>query len=413
MLYVYGSLMPIRVLEEIRFWKMQEREHTVVIRELVPQLEPEYAALLQQWEGVLAQTEVASQQWIEAVLRTKPPVGPYIVDKVNELLYASIAQSQEFIRQLFLILERSRPVRANPVVQTVFLHIIRESEYFLGVLHAVQNTPEGYEEFRAEDEADPSTQSRAPDEEQAHIHLWRGESESQPVDLNQLTATQEGTWSGERPPSPYARPVPIGGHKLPPLPYAYNALEPYIDAETMRLHHDKHHKSYVDGLNKAESMLARARETGDFSLVTHWEREAAFHGAGHYLHTIFWNVMKPGGGGKATGPIAAEIKKSFGSYEGFRKQFSAAAEKVEGGGWAILVWSPRSHRLEILQAEKHQNLSQWDVIPLLVLDVWEHSYYLKYKNERAKYIEAWWNTVNWDHVNERFAAARQLLWLPY
>ncbi|SCW61476.1 superoxide dismutase, Fe-Mn family [Paenibacillus tianmuensis] len=416
MLYIYGSLMPLRVLEEIRFWKMQEREHTVVIRELVPKLEPEYAALLQQWEGVLAQTEAASQQWIEAVLRAKPPVSPYIVDKVNELLYASIAQSQEFIRQLFFILERSLPVRANPVVQTVFLHIIRESEYFLGVLHAVQGTPEGVEEFRAEDAVDAPdavTENRAPDEEQAHIHLWRSENEPLPIDLNQLTATQEGTWAGERPQSAYSKPVPIGGHKLPPLPYAYNALEPYIDAETMRLHHDKHHKSYVDGLNKAENMLARARETGDFSLVKHWEREAAFHGAGHYLHTIFWNVMKPGGGGKATGPIAAEIKKSFGSYEGFRKQFSAAADKVEGGGWAILVWSPRSHRLEILQAEKHQNLSQWDVIPLLVLDVWEHAYYLKYKNERPKYIEAWWNTVNWDHVNERFAAARHLMWLPY
>ncbi|MFB6365944.1 Fe-Mn family superoxide dismutase [Paenibacillus elgii] len=416
MLYIYGSLMPLRVLEEIRFWKMQEREHTVVIRELVPKLEPEYAALLHQWEGVLAQTEAASQQWIEAVLRAKPPVGPYIVDKVNELLYASIAQSQEFIRQLFFILERSRPVRANPVVQTVFLHIIRESEYFLGVLHAVQNTPEEVEEFRTKDAVDAPyavTENRTPDEEQAYIHLWRSENEPLPIDLNQLTATQEGTWTGDRPQAPYSKPVPIGGHKLPPLPYAYNALEPYIDAETMRLHHDKHHKSYVEGLNKAENMLARARETGDFSLVAHWEREAAFHGAGHYLHTIFWNVMKPGGGGKATGPIAAEIKKSFGSYEGFRKQFSAAAEKVEGGGWAILVWSPRSHRLEILQAEKHQNLSQWDVIPLLVLDVWEHSYYLKYKNERPKYIEAWWNTVNWDHVNERFAAARHLMWLPY
>ncbi|MEC0248834.1 superoxide dismutase [Paenibacillus chitinolyticus] len=212
--------------------------------------------------------------------------------------------------------------------------------------------------------------------------------------------------------SPY-KPVPIGGHKLPPLPYAYNALEPHIDEATMREHHDKHHKAYVDDLNKAEQMLAKARDSGDFDLVKHWERELAFNGAGHYLHTIFWNIMKPNGGGKAYGPIAAEINKSFGSFDRFKKQFTEAAKKVEGGGWAILVWSPRSHRLEILQAEKHQNLSQWDVIPLLVLDVWEHAYYLKHKSNRAKYIEDWWKVVNWDHVNERFEPASKLTWLPY
>ncbi|UUZ86501.1 Fe-Mn family superoxide dismutase [Paenibacillus sp. P26] len=117
--------------------------------------------------------------------------------------------------------------------------------------------------------------------------------------------------------------------------------------------------------------------------------------------------------GKATGAVAAELKRSFGSFDAFQKHFSAAANKVEGGGWALLVWSPRSHRVDILQAEKHQNLSQWDVIPLLVLDVWEHAYYLKHKNDRAAYIAAWWNTVNWDHVNERYAAARMLKWTAY
>ena len=200
------------------------------------------------------------------------------------------------------------------------------------------------------------------------------------------------------------RPVPIGGHRLPPLPYPYDALEPYIDERTMRLHHQKHHASYVDGLNKAEKMMQMARDTNDFELLKHWEREAAFNGAGHYLHTIFWNVMSPDGGGKPSGAIARQIDRDFGSFERFKRHFSAAAEKVEGGGWALLVWSPRSHRLEILQAEKHQNLSQWDVVPLLVLDVWEHAYYLKYQNERRKYIDAWWNTVNWNHVDERFQA---------
>lgn len=207
--------------------------------------------------------------------------------------------------------------------------------------------------------------------------------------------------------------VPIGKHQLPPLPYDYGALEPYIDEETMKLHHNKHHQSYVDGLNKAELELQKARENNDFQLVQHWERQLAFNGAGHFLHTIFWNNMKPMGGGKASGPIAKAIDQSFGSFDQFKKQFSAAAEKVEGGGWAALVWSPRSHRLEILQFEKHQNLSQQDIIPLLVLDVWEHAYYLKYKNERRKYIDAWWNVVNWDDVNKRYLKARKLKWQPY
>ena len=204
--------------------------------------------------------------------------------------------------------------------------------------------------------------------------------------------------------------VPIGGHKLPKLLYPYDALEPYIDQETMQLHHAKHHQSYVDGLNKAEREMQKARMTNNFDLIKHWEREAAFNGAGHYLHTIFWEIMSPNGGGQPTGKLKRAINQSFGSFDKFKKHFTEAANKVEGGGWAILVWSPRSRRLEILQAEKHQNLSQWDVIPLLVLDVWEHAYYLKYKNDRKKYIDNWWNLVNWPAVDARFNQAVQVKW---
>ncbi|PWA08873.1 superoxide dismutase [Pueribacillus theae] len=207
--------------------------------------------------------------------------------------------------------------------------------------------------------------------------------------------------------------VPPGKHTLPPLPYPYNALEPYISEEIMRLHHDKHHQSYVDGLNKAENEMQKARKTGDFNLITHWEREAAFNGAGHYLHTIFWNVMKPNSGGKPKGELAKAIDESFGSFEAFKKHFSEAAKQVEAVGWALLVWSPRSHRLEILQAEKHQNLSQWDVVPLLVLDVWEHAYYLQYKNKRADYVKNWWHIVNWYEVEKRFNEASKLKWQPF
>ena len=207
--------------------------------------------------------------------------------------------------------------------------------------------------------------------------------------------------------------VPIGGHQLPPLPYSYNALEPVISEEIMRLHHTKHHQSYVDGLNKAENELKKARETGKFDLIKHWERELAFHGAGHYLHTIFWAIMSPNGGGQPTNGLKKAIENAFGSFDNFKKQFSEAAKNVEGGGWAILVWAPRSHRLEILTAEKHQNLSQWDVIPLLVLDVWEHAYYLQYKNERPKYIENWWKIVNWKEVEQRFHKAQTIKWKPF
>jgi Fe-Mn family superoxide dismutase len=207
--------------------------------------------------------------------------------------------------------------------------------------------------------------------------------------------------------------VPIGGHTLPPLPYQYNALEPYISSEIMRLHHDKHHKSYVDGLNKAEKEMQKARSSNNFNLIKHWEREAAFNGAGHYLHTIFWSIMSPDGGGQPSGMLMREINQSFGSFNKFKNHFSEAANNVEGVGWAILVWSPRSRRLEILQAEKHQNLSQWDVVPILVLDVWEHAYYLQYKNERKKYVENWWNIVNWREVEKRFHEAQKLKWKPY
>jgi len=190
-------------------------------------------------------------------------------------------------------------------------------------------------------------------------------------------------------------------HELPELPYPYNALEPYYDEQTVRLHHDAHHKAYVDGLNNAEMKLAEAREKGDFSLVKHWERELAFHGSGHLLHALFWESMKPGGGGPATGKIAELIERDFGSYDNFKKQFSAAAIAVEGSGWALLCCNPAFGKLEILTAEKHQNLTQWGVIPVLALDVWEHAYYLKYQNKRAAFVEAWWNLVNWDGVNSR------------
>ncbi len=196
-------------------------------------------------------------------------------------------------------------------------------------------------------------------------------------------------------------------HQLPDLPYAYDALEPHYEERTLRLHHDAHHKAYVDGLNNAEAKLQEAREKKDFSLVKHWERELAFHGSGHILHSIFWTNMAPNAGGPANGTVAQQIEADFAGFDAFKGQLSAAAITVEGSGWALLCWNPLFKKLEILASEKHQDLTQWGVTPLLVIDMWEHAYYLQYQNKRPAFVEAWWNLVNWDDVNARFAAAKK------
>lgn len=195
-------------------------------------------------------------------------------------------------------------------------------------------------------------------------------------------------------------------HTLPALPYAYNALEPYIDEETMKTHHSKHHQGYVNGLNKAEKTLAEARASGDYSLIEYWSKKSSFNGGGHALHSLFWTIMAPSksgplkgeGGGEPSGEISKKISRDFGSFEVFKKQFSSAAANVEGSGWAALSHRKSDDRLIVHQIENQHKLSSWDMNPILVLDVWEHAYYLKYKNMRADYVDAWWNVVNWKAV---------------
>ena len=189
---------------------------------------------------------------------------------------------------------------------------------------------------------------------------------------------------------------------LPDLPYPYDALEPHMDEETVRIHHDMHHNGYVNGLNKALEKLQEAREKQDFDLIKHWERELAFNGAGHMLHTLYWESMSPDGGGQPRGKLAAQIERDFGGLESFVKEFSAAAAAVEGSGWALLVYSREDQNLIILTVEKHQNQMLPGTVPILALDVWEHAYYLKYKNKRADFIKNWWNLVNWRGVEYRF-----------
>ncbi len=197
-------------------------------------------------------------------------------------------------------------------------------------------------------------------------------------------------------------------HSLPSLNYAYDALEPYIDAETMELHHSRHHQGYVNGLNKAEEELRKARATGDYSLVQHWSRKVAFNGGGHFLHSLFWKTMAPpgkGGGGEPKVMIARKINEDFGSFKAFKEHFSAAAKSVEGSGWGVLHVRLSDHKLIVLQVENHQKLSPWGVTPILNIDVWEHAYYLKYQNKRGEFINAWWNVVNWDQVEKNYLEA--------
>ena len=202
------------------------------------------------------------------------------------------------------------------------------------------------------------------------------------------------------------RPIKPGAHTLPPLPYAYDALEPVIDAKTLQIHHDKHHKKYVDDLNKTELALVGARNKGDYSSIKCLERDLAFNSSGHILHSIYWTIMtNPDAGGAPGDSFMNWIDWNFGSFNAFKAQFAAAAKNTEASGWGILGYNPAFCRLEILQCEKHQNLTQWGIIPILVCDVWEHAYYLKYQNMRDDYVDSWWRLVNWNEVERRFISA--------
>ena len=196
-------------------------------------------------------------------------------------------------------------------------------------------------------------------------------------------------------------------HELPDLPYAYDALEPFLNEQTMHLHHDKHHAGYVKGLNEAEEKVKAAQQSGDFSAIRALCDTLAFNYSGHLFHTLFWSNMSPDGGGEPEGELAAQINRDFGSFATFKAQLLAASNSVQGSGWGVLAWQPLGAQLVILQAEKHQNLAQWGVTPLLVLDVWEHAYYLQYKNRRAEFIDGFFDVINWDDVAARLAAAKE------
>jgi len=195
-------------------------------------------------------------------------------------------------------------------------------------------------------------------------------------------------------------------YELPPLDYDYDALEPYYAARVLELHHDKHHQAYVDGVNATLDKLAVARSVGDHSSLVGLEKALAFNLSGHVLHTLFWKNLSPNGIDKPEGELAAAIDEQFGSFQAFRTQLSNAVTTVQGSGWGALSWEPLGERLFIEQIYDHQGNVGQGGVPLLVIDAWEHAYYLQYHNRRAEYVEAIWNVIDFADVARRFERAR-------
>ncbi|MGO1538542.1 MAG: superoxide dismutase [Leucobacter sp.] len=195
-------------------------------------------------------------------------------------------------------------------------------------------------------------------------------------------------------------------YTLPELPYDYAALEPHISGKIMQLHHDKHHQAYVTGANNALEQLAAARDDDNLGAVNKLEKDLAFNLGGHVNHTIFWNNLSPEGGERPEGELAAALDEYFGSFEKFQAHFTATALGVQGSGWAVLAWDVLGQRPNIVQLFDQQGNLPAGTIPLLMLDVWEHAYYLDYLNVRADYVKAFWNIANWQDVAQRFDAAR-------
>jgi superoxide dismutase, Fe-Mn family len=198
----------------------------------------------------------------------------------------------------------------------------------------------------------------------------------------------------------------VPAYELPDLPYDYAALEPHISGTIMELHHDKHHATYVKGVNTALDQLDEARSTNSFANINRLEKDLAFHLGGHINHSVFWPNLSPDGGDKPDGDLGAAIDEHFGSFDAFRAQFEANANAIQGSGWSILAYDALGQRLNIVQLFDQQGNLPLAQIPIVLLDMWEHAFYLQYKNVKADYVKAWWNVVNWADAQTRYAAAK-------
>ena len=195
-------------------------------------------------------------------------------------------------------------------------------------------------------------------------------------------------------------------YSLPPLAYAHDALEPLLSAEILTLHHDEHHAAYVKGANETLEQLGEARRRRNFADINRPEKSLAFHLSGHLLHSLFWKNLTPEGGGTPRGDLAAAIDAHFDSFSSFKEQLSAAAQSLQGSGWGALSWEPLGNRLIIEQIFDHQDNVASSTLPILVLDMWEHAYYLQYRHRKTAWIESFWELVDWTDVGQRFAHVR-------
>jgi len=195
-------------------------------------------------------------------------------------------------------------------------------------------------------------------------------------------------------------------YTLPDLPYDYSALEPHISAEIMELHHSKHHATYVKGANAAVEALQEARDNASFGALGTLEKNLSFHLGGHTNHSVFWTNMSPDGGDQPTGELATMLDEHFGSFDKLRAHFDANAMAVQGSGWSILAWDTIGQRPSIFQLYDQQGNVPVGIVPLLMLDMWEHAYYLQVKNDKATYIKNWWNVVSWADVSARLTRAQ-------
>lgn len=197
-------------------------------------------------------------------------------------------------------------------------------------------------------------------------------------------------------------------YTLPDLSYDPGALEPHLDAKIVELHHDKHHKAYVDGANKALEQIDDARKAERWSDLPGLERTFAFNLGGHLLHSIYWTNLGPNGGGEPDGALKSAIDDTFDGFDSFKALFTQASATVQGSGWGVLGWEPLGQRLVVQQITVHHDNHLTGTVPLLAIDVWEHAYYLQYQNVRADYLKAMWNVIDWSDVAKRFDAAKAL-----
>jgi Fe-Mn family superoxide dismutase len=196
-------------------------------------------------------------------------------------------------------------------------------------------------------------------------------------------------------------------YELPELPYGYDALEPHLSRELLELHHDAHHAAYVKGANETLDKLDEARRERDYEHLGQLEKSLAFNVAGHVLHSLLWRNLAPGGGGSPPAEVSEALARDFGDFESFKEQLTAAAGSVQGSGWGALSWEPLGRRLLVEQVYDHQGNTGNSTVPVLVVDMWEHAYYLQFRNKKAAWIDAFWQLVNWTDVGDRLAKVRK------